>query len=262
MTELSCRAVTADEVAFYKEHGWVKLDGLISAEAAEELRTRMARMMERATERFPDRALYKVLSFPSREDDAIAALLYSQEMGSVASALIGRGRPGVQSVRLWSENALVKAPAAEQGTKTPWHQDQPYTPFDRQGGLTIWIALNDVPPERGSMRFYSGSHKLGCIGRHELDVDGADALDEYPWIADEFPLSPPLHLHPGDATVHDRTLLHAAPENSTEEPRWAYTASFFPAETRYTGAPHKQTEGLGLQVDKPFDHPNFPLVYP
>src|SRR3954470_14533371 len=31
------RAVTADEVAFYQEHGWVKLEGLLSTEVAREM---------------------------------------------------------------------------------------------------------------------------------------------------------------------------------------------------------------------------------
>jgi hypothetical protein len=256
------RPVTAAEVASYKQNGWVKLDRLISPEGAGELRDRLGRMMAKATERLPDQALYKVLSQPSHEDGEIGELVHSMEMGRVASDLIGCGRPGVQAVRLWSDNALVKAPASDRGTRTPWHQDQPYSPFDRQGGLTVWIALNEVPPEKGSLRFYSGSHRLGCIGLHELNPDGADALDEYPWIEDEFELSPALHLQPGDATVHNRALLHAAPENSTDEPRWAFTVTFIPAETRYTGAPHKQTDGIGLEVGKPFDHPRFPIVYP
>jgi ectoine hydroxylase-related dioxygenase (phytanoyl-CoA dioxygenase family) len=152
-------------------------------------------------------------------------------------------------------------PAAERGAKTPWHQDEPYGPFDRQGSLTVWIALVDIPPERGSLRFYSGSHRLGGLGRH-LITPGFDALDEYPWIAGELELSPPLHLRPGDATVHSRATLHSAPENDTDSPRWAYQLIFFPAEALYSGTGHFEAEDAGIAVDKPFEHARFPVVYP
>src|SRR5215207_386812 len=39
----------------------------------------------------------------------------------------------------------------------------------------------------------------------------------------------------------------------------AYISIFFPADTLWTGKPFHGGEGVELEVDKPFDHPNFPI---
>jgi ectoine hydroxylase-related dioxygenase (phytanoyl-CoA dioxygenase family) len=100
------------------------------------------------------------------------------------------------------------------------------------------------------------------MGRVIHRTDGKDLLDLFPWIEDEYELSAPNHLKPGDATIHDWMTVHAAPENSTDEPRWVYTDSLFPADTLFTGAQQRRTDGLDLKVNEVFDHPRFPLVYP
>ena len=258
------RTVTPEEIRHYKENGWVKLEGLISPEAAAATRERLERRLEGARGKggfSADSSLFEVLDHLSRDDETLEAFSHSRKLGRVVSDLMGCGRPGVQGVRFWFDNALVKMPAAERGAKTPWHQDEPYGPFDRQGSATVWIALVDMPPERGTLRFYSGSQRLGGLGRHLLKP-GFDALDEYPWVADEFDLSPPLHLKPGDATVHMRAVLHSAPANETDEPRWAYQLIFFPAEALVNGMPHPELEGTGLVENDLFDHPRFPQVFP
>ena len=36
--------------------------------------------------------------------------------------------------------------------------------------------------------------------------------------------------------------------------------TYFDAATQYTGTPFAQTDGLGMTINGPFDHPDFPLV--
>src|SRR3954471_16217654 len=44
-TDVTYRDLTADEVSFYHEHGWVKVDGLISPEAAADVLEHVQRRM-------------------------------------------------------------------------------------------------------------------------------------------------------------------------------------------------------------------------
>ena len=233
------------------------LPGLLSRAVAGALRERIEAQIGAARES----RIWTALDRPSRQDDVLRGFVRSPALGRLASGLIAGGRPEVDpGVRYWSDAAYIKMPAARQGASTPWHQDQPYRPYDRQGSLVVWIALNEVPPARGSLRFFSGSHRLGSMGRH-LNGDGFDTLDEYPWIADECELSPALHLQPGDATVHSGVVVHSAPENATDEPRWVYTVTYMPAEALYNGMPHAEIDKLGLEINRPFDHPEFPIVH-
>jgi hypothetical protein len=256
------RPVTATEVDFYRSHGWVKLDALLPADLTTQLlavaQERMGTDADNPT--YSGRgARYAAWTHASADDDRLRSLSQSRELGAVGSAL-GGGR----SLRWYADTFMAKKDAATGGAETPWHQDLPQQPFDRGGALTIWIPLVDCPPERGTLRFLSGSHRAGPLGRYGRRADGAsrtiDIVDTYPAVAEEFPESPPLHLRVGDATVHDALTVHAAPANSTALTRWVYSITWFPAETLYTGANSYHTDRLGLTVDEPFDDERFPVV--
>jgi ectoine hydroxylase-related dioxygenase (phytanoyl-CoA dioxygenase family) len=258
----SIRPVTADEVDFYRRNGWVKLDALLPAELTTQLlavaQATMGQDADNPT--YSGRgARYAAWTHASADSDWLRSVSQSRELGAVGSTL-GGGR----SLRWYADTFLAKKGTATGGAETPWHQDLPQHAFDRGGAMTIWIPLVDCPPERGTLRFLSGSHRAGPLGRFGRRADGAsraaDIVDVYPSVAEEFPESPPLRLRVGDATVHDALTVHAAPANNTARTRWVYSITWFPAETLYTGASSYHTNGLGLTVDDPFDDDRFPVV--
>ena len=148
---------------------------------------------------------------------------------------------------------------------TGWHQDWFTRGVDRTT-MTMWIALNDIPPKRGSMRFLTGSHKLGALGlaAHESTAFGAPdeppLPERWPDLAD-CPISEPLHVHPGDATAHSAFVVHSAPANTTSEPRWVYILGLYPGDAVYNGQPFPNLEEAGLKMGQVIDHPLFPVIY-
>jgi ectoine hydroxylase-related dioxygenase (phytanoyl-CoA dioxygenase family) len=268
--DVAVREVTDAEVAAYRENGWALLHGFVDTGAVAAILERLRAALgetgvegtARAAPEGQTRPAYYDTLFrnwlqPWREDADLAAFATSPGMGAAAARLMG-ARHGV---RLWMDEGLVKLPAAGGGGPTPWHQDGPTFPFDRSGWLTFWIALVDVPPDMGSLRFYSGSHRSGFHGR-VLTPDGADVFTDRPELRGEFALSPPLTLRPGDATVHGGATIHGAPPNDSDRPRWSYSCAYFPGDARYTGATQRLTDGLDLPPNGHFDHPHFPLVHP
>lgn len=260
------RAITDDEVSHYLKHGWVRLEKLFSRPAVDALlalaRATMGEHPQSVSRtqpkaRMPDEyGWYSRWDGCSHSDEWIRDLSHSAALAGVAASLIGG------PVRFYFDHVFVKLPAAQAGTETPWHQDLPHHPLDRQGALTIWVPLVDCPARMGSMRFLSGSHKAGLFGRYLNRSDGVDLLQEHPYLMEEFELSPALDLAAGDATVHNLAVVHHAPANRTAAPRWVYACQWLPPLTRYTGAPNHRTDGHGLVVDQPFDHPRFPLIVP
>ncbi|MFD0684654.1 phytanoyl-CoA dioxygenase family protein [Actinomadura fibrosa] len=255
------RDVTGDEIAHFRSRGWARLPGLVGAGFVADLR-------ERALERFAERRGAFRNSFVdqafgqdrdiARHDEAFAALALSPALAGGVRRLL----TGVDAVRLQVTNLLIKEPETDGGQEghgaTVFHQDFPWMPMDRAAMLTVWLALDDVPADMGSLRFYEGSHLHGPLGRSFVR-DGDDALSQHPWLED-LPLSPPLDLAAGDATVHHSLVVHGASANRRDRPRLSFTATYFDAEALYTGAPYGQTDGLGLTVNAPFDHPRFPRV--
>jgi ectoine hydroxylase-related dioxygenase (phytanoyl-CoA dioxygenase family) len=271
-TAVLMRDVTDGETRFYEDNGWVFLKELIPPQLAvamlEAVRSEIAGAEADLVEgqhvqggHIRDRADRRDWHFIGRDDrvEPFRSLIYSAQTGRNARQLIGREVP----VNYHADLMAVKMPEGHAASKpTGWHQDWVNFPFDRVGFMTFWIALDDIPPERGSMRFLSGSHRAGPLGKMGL-LGGTEVTDYYPDLVDEYPMSPPLTMEAGDATAHNGMVVHGAPENSTNEPRWAFIASYHPADTCYTGAPHHIfTANIGLEVGKPIKAAIFRPVYP
>jgi hypothetical protein len=223
------RAVTDQEVAQFEEQGWVMLNGLISAELATEMlevARRHATLVGDARWRIEgELALAGVEPYRS--------FAFGREMERNAQRLCNRVRLSGNQVplRFHHERAMSKEPGA---LGTPYHQDATEEGSDRIGQVNLWLALDEVTPEMGAMRFITGAHREGPLGmawESDQEVDGL--LRMYPRLLEIHPLSPPLHYRPGDATAHQGYTPHGGPPNTTDRPRWSYIWGYIPADTRY-----------------------------
>jgi ectoine hydroxylase-related dioxygenase (phytanoyl-CoA dioxygenase family) len=273
-TTALAREVTPEEVASYEQNGWVKVEQLISPELAGEILATIkdkllaaetgevrggAIKAEEKVDRIHDRDFWRDWHFPARDDrlEPLRSLVYSRELGRNASLMLGRD----VAINYHADLIAVKMQAGHASSKpTGFHQDWVNFPFDRTGFLTFWIALDEIKAEQGAMRFHNGSHRAGPLGK--MGLEGVEPQDYYPGFKEKYPLSDPIDLAPGDATIHNGMVVHGAPENTTDRPRWTLIAAYHPADTCYTGAPHHIfTPELGLEVGKPIKHELFPPIY-
>ncbi|MDB5424964.1 MAG: phytanoyl-CoA dioxygenase [Phenylobacterium sp.] len=262
--EVDVRAATDEEVAHYHANGWVKMERLISPEVA-------GRMLERAKleilggepdgVRSHDRAVWRDVYNLGRDElvEPFATVNRAPATGRNAQRFMRRD----VAVGFHADMLAVKMPVERgSGGVTGYHQDFPNFPLDRHGLLTFWIALEDMTPDQGVMRFLSGSHRDGPLGKRNLESDERGLLDHYPYLETEYPLSPPMSLKAGDCTVHHSLVVHGAPANTSGRPRWTYIMSYYPTDARWTGAPHHIfNQEAGLKLLEPIVSPNFPIVY-
>jgi Phytanoyl-CoA dioxygenase (PhyH) len=264
------RDVTDEEVTSYVRDGWVSLPGFMDRDVVAELLAAAKSLMgDSGVESSPRPGLdvdwqnWYDRHFMAREGlEPFRSIAYAPQMGKAVQRFNERDI----AIRHYADMIAVKPPAGavSRARATPIHQDFPNRQFDRVGNVTIWVALEDMPAERGTVRFRTGSHRLGSLGNifgrdgHDLDIH-----DVYPWLAKRCPLSEPRDMQAGDATAHHGLMLHSAPQNATDVPRWAYISIYIPADTLWTGAKmHGFSSVEGLAVDQPFDHPYVPVVYP
>lgn len=272
------RHVTDTEVAFFKENGWVLLRGLVSAGLCRAMlesgRPRVGDLMGGQGHEFAtpeEKRAHMTLAGKAEgtitnnkkwvewrgavrnaHDPAFSRAALHPAMGRNVQRLLGRDKP----IRVYHDIVMCKLPEGL-STHTGWHQDSTGFPLDRNV-LTVWMALDEITSDQGSMQFYSGSHRCGLLGRIPPDP-GIDIVDEYPEL-ERFAVSAPPHLLPGDCTVHHGLTVHGAGANNTAKPRWSFAVAYFPSDARYTGAPNHDCDGLGLRIGQPLDHPSFTPV--
>jgi hypothetical protein len=276
--DVDMREITDDELAFYEEYGWVKLDGLISRELAAKLLSAAEELREKARSSHdakvdngrrivetPDwvafeSAISDTSSFASAPSfqarkirvDPFYALTFSKAAGRVARQLMNRGRLTDAEVGArYCEDALLYKPPHEPervSSQMGYHQDQWTFGADRAGGFNLWIALDEVRPEQGAMRFLSGSHREGALGSQ---FSAGTVVDAYPKLFELYEPSPPLHYQPGDATVHHSYMIHGTPANQTDKPRWSYVPTYVPGDSVMSDDAH-----TGMRAP----HERYPLV--
>lgn len=250
------RTVTDDEVVVFRENGWVKLDGLVDRGligellgSAEEIKARAEASFAREPTLWQKKGEIVHRDFGEWsaaflqpgpwfgtggvQTEPFRSFTYSQALGRVMHRLFDRKRltDTEVGVRYCRNSIPCRPPYFGEDWDEGYHQDLDFgtdNATDRSGGATIWIALDEVLPEQGAMRFLTGSHREGALGGdHEHGL-----LGTYPKLVDLYDWSPPFHYQPGDATVHDSRTIHGGPANRTDKPRWSYIASYVSADNQ------------------------------
>lgn len=264
-TSSPCRAVTAQEIAHYKELGWVQLKQFIDPAMIATLLAKARGIMGEDGDSNPpygiDQPYFNAQAASGWADPAVRPLFGG--IGQAAKMLMDR-KSGA-GVRLFNDFFAPKLPSARktrnQGNgPTSFHQDYITFAVDRTGGFTCWIPLEAYGPEAGTMSFINGSHKLGVLGNYS-SYDGKDIREVWPEL-DELEMSEPITYELGDVTVHNHLTVHGAGANLLDRPRWAYLVLPQPADARWNGAPPEAFDPAahGMTPYGKFPDEAFPII--
>jgi phytanoyl-CoA hydroxylase len=236
-------------VTAYREYGFVRVRGVLDPDKLEHFRSSAeAFLIAHRAESLEKQGAFSQLVNVWQRDENLRALTLDPRLGRIAERLAGF------PLRLWHDQMLVKEP--HNNVATEFHQDRPYWPHagDRLP-LSAWIALVDVPPERGCMTFLPGTQQR--TGLRPQDLHHEDDL---------FVLDPSLRwipritvpLRAGDCTFHSGYTGHMALPNRTDLARLAHVVIYMDEATTYSGAAHIVTDPLGLVPGDRLDGDTFP----
>lgn len=179
-----------------------------------------------------------------RKSDEVRRFILSRRFARIAAELMG-----VQGVRLYHDQALIKEPG---GKATPWHQDYYYWPLDTGHTITMWMPLVDVPREMGSMSFVQGSHKNTAFQQLPISDTSQAYFDTL--INEQKSKICSYSLKAGDATFHAGRTLHAAHANASTNRREVITIIFYADGTRIM-EPDNQHRKVDMEVFHPGQKP-------
>lgn len=162
------------------------------------------------------------IEMPQLADPDIRRLVAHPALGAAAAAVTG-----AEWVQAWWVQLLHKPATAPDAAavNVGWHQDRHYwgawAPDSEL--FTAWVAISDVGPEAGPMRFVRGSHRWGYLGegdffgqqleaqRHEIHPPRGAAWQEVS-----------AHLPAGGASFHHCLTFHASSANVSGTPRRSF----------------------------------------
>ena len=254
--------LSKEQIEFYQENGFVKVDNVLTSEEVEELRTYIDEVMNNDGQRsvqtdVAEGGYYKVLNQRVntwRDHGGIAKFVLSMRLAGMANQLNGN-----KGIRLFHDHALLKMP--HDSKETPWHQDFPFWPMQNAGALSIWLTLDDVDEQNGCMKFLPKTHQLKDLEAVSL-VDAKDifkdAKEKGEVLDKNQAVSVPMKA--GSCTFHNGLTFHYAHSNQTDKPRRVLAIIYMSDGTVFNGKPHIIVNDQGLQKGNVFEGGLFPKL--
>jgi ectoine hydroxylase-related dioxygenase (phytanoyl-CoA dioxygenase family) len=252
ITELS-----DEQIASYRENGFIVLEGFLTPEETEHWRDttqeavdqRLASLQNatngmvsgvsdsvaeleenrlKANSADPDSYYSQVFTQClklAETHPGMRELMFDKRLGKLIATLAG-----VDGIRIWHDQALFKPPF---GNPTAWHLDNPYWSFSSPNALSIWVALDDATKDNGCLYYIPGSHKTATYKNVGIGKNQGDLFKVYPQWREINPVACPAPA--GSAVIHNGLTAHGAGANMTNRPRRAMTCAYMPDGEKFNG---------------------------
>jgi ectoine hydroxylase-related dioxygenase (phytanoyl-CoA dioxygenase family) len=247
MIEVSLDLSDAARAAFARD-GFLIRDRIIPRADAQRLRAEMERSFrgEYDSGLLPDEVNWKPGDDPHvtrqicnvwKSNRALASVILNVATGKAVATL--NGWPGA---RLAQDNLLWKPPLrdGQPGGTLGMHQDSAYAGWaDPRLMCTVWIALDDVTAEGGTMEFARGSHLWGQSAPGGAFHNPVDYKADFRRAAQAAgvakPEMVPVEVPMGGGSIHHGWLWHGSGPNRTANPRRSVVSHCLSSEARFTG---------------------------
>lgn len=224
--------LTADQVRFYRENGYLSGVKVLSDEQLAVLRNELAELIDPAHpghELFyefhanesadPSQVLFHALG-AWRIKPALHDLLWNPAFLVPASQLLGG------PVRFWHDQIFYKP--ARHGGVVIWHQDYSYwTRTTPVAHISCWIGLDDSTRANGCVHYVPGSHRWPLLPRASF-ANHMDAILDALAPEQRANFKPvPIELKAGECSFHHSFMVHGSYANETAVPRRALVINAF-----------------------------------
>ncbi len=244
--------ITADQIAFFRENGYLVVEGALSPSEIELLHRETVRIcrgelgpVKGLPPVFPedtdDDVIRRTLCvhFPHKLSQVMYDFLAHPTIVDVLTRIIG---PNVKCM----QSMLFIKSAGKPGQA--WHQDEGFIPTRDRSLHAAWIALDDATVENGCLWVIPGSHRHGIIWPfREHEDDRFDCVVEsfnFPYTDEE---AVSVEVKAGSIVFFNGYLLHRSlPNQARSGYRRALVNHYMSAESLLPWRlPDKPIRGLG-----------------
>jgi len=265
--------ITSEQIESYRDNGYLLIPDFLDTAELEEWRASVSEAIaERKGQKIPGKAVMVGEDDGINEDAEYYGKVFDQlinlwqtngkmkklmcdpKIGEIAAKLAG-----VEGIRIWHDQALIKKPWAN---PTSWHLDTPFWSFSDRRALSIWVALDDATLENGCLFFIPGSHKETSFENPGIGKNMDSVFSFYPAFRKSESVAVPMKA--GSCSFHNGLTIHGAHANMTPGFRRAMTCAYMPDGNVYNGIPNILPEDYlaHLQVGDPLDNgEQNPLIF-
>lgn len=243
---LGTSAVTDDEVAFFRERGYLAVDRpVIPADDIDRVRGLLDELF--ANWRKIPKGLFHDHGKPHGVDDAAPLAPNVIFCGDLAPEL--RRTETYRTCRRVAEQ-LLGGPVRHEfdqsilkpghsPARTAWHTDLGYKryPDSAPESVNFWVALQDTTAEMGALRYIPGSHLRDTVHDREGHIIVARDVDEAAAVTCPLPK--------GGFTIHALRTIHGSEGNMSDGPRASWILHF----TREDRGPIRRFSEERLRTD-------------
>lgn len=237
--------LTDEQFRQYQRDGYVVVDGLVSSEEVERVKSRIR---EYVTEEREVTNFERMLEPDVEEASAVDAFEGEIEpvrkfegLGMIEADTVFRDlahHEGILEVikelqgpnlSLLRSAAMLKPPQV--GSEKKFHQDAAYYPIQPRDHVTVWIALDEATEANGCMRVIPGAHLDGLLGHEALEYETDITIQERDYGVED---TVALLMDPGDVLFQHCLLPHFTEENTTDDWRRAFILAYMRSRSRFT----------------------------
>lgn len=220
--------ISSDQVAFFEEHGFVRIPQVFTPEEMDELEAHLDVIMDQwaVTEvgwTGPWRQVYmdpatekksKLTSIHDLHFYSEAWLRSIQNPGLVESVAQLIPSPNVEL-----HHMTLHAKPPQTGHPFPMHQDSAFYRHADGRYLDVLIHLDDTCHENGEIRFLSGSHKEGHLEHVTRTPEGIECTPHLPTGQYRLEDTTPVPARRGDVVCFNLHTIHGSYINQTDKIR-------------------------------------------
>jgi ectoine hydroxylase-related dioxygenase (phytanoyl-CoA dioxygenase family) len=208
------------QIAFYREQGYLGVEGVLSAEEVAQLRRVTDEFVERSRQvaqhdevfdlepgHTPQRPKLRRIKNPAAHHPVYDQALRHRGILDMVAQLVG------PSIRYNGQKLNLKS--AEFGSPVEWHQDWAFYPHTNDDLLAVGIAIDDMTLENGCLLVIPGSHR-GPILDHHQNGRFAGAVTQADF---DDGAAVPVQVRAGGISIHHARLLHGSLPNTSTRPR-------------------------------------------
>lgn len=234
--------LSQQQVAQYRSDGFLVIEDFLSPDELALWRTALdAAVAKRNGNKMPDRKevygkgddvdkayydnVFDQLINLWQDNEQMKQIMLDERLGKMAAQLAG-----VDGIRIWHDQALIKKPWAN---PTSWHLDTPYWSFSDRRALSIWVALDDATYENGCLFFIPGSYHQTTFENPGIGKNMSAIFTTYPEFKASKSVAAPMKA--GGCSFHNGLTIHGAHANMTPGYRRAMTCAYMPEGNTYNG---------------------------